>query len=59
MRQGENNNVKKMTRNGVMKGSIHFHIGFSKIPELGVSRFLKFFMSDLAPGFYFSLSWMG
>ena len=45
MRQGANNNARKMTRKGVMKGSIHFHIGFSKIPELEVSQSLKFLMS--------------
>jgi hypothetical protein len=32
MRQGENNNTRKMTRKGVMKESIHLHIGFLKIP---------------------------
>jgi hypothetical protein len=35
MRQGTNNNTKKMTRKGVMKGSIHFHIGFLKSPRTG------------------------
>ena len=52
MRQGENNNAKKMTRNGVMKGSIHFHMGFSKILELEVSWSLKFSMSYCSFGFY-------
>ena len=52
MRQGENYNAKNMTRNGVMKGSIHFHIGFSKILELEVSWSLKFSMSTVALGFY-------
>jgi hypothetical protein len=46
MRQGVNNKARKMTRKGDRKGSIHFHIGFSKIPELEVSHSLKFFMSD-------------
>ena len=45
MRQGENYNSKKMTRKGVMKGSIHLNIGFSKIVELEVSWSLKFSMS--------------
>ena len=52
MRQGENYNSKKMTRKGVMKGSIHLNIGFSKIVELEVSWSLKFSMSTVAPGFY-------
>ena len=52
MRQGENYNGKKMTRKGVMKGSIHLNIGFSKIVELEVSWSLKFSMSTVAPGFY-------
>jgi hypothetical protein len=46
MRQGTNNNARKMTKKGVMKGSIHFHIGFSKIQELEVSHSQKFYMSD-------------
>jgi hypothetical protein len=46
MRQGVNNNARKMTRKGVTKESIHFHLGFSKIPELEVSWSLKFLMSD-------------
>ena len=52
MRQEQNNNAKKMTRNGIMKGSIHFHIEFSNILELEVSWSLKFSMSTVAPGFY-------
>jgi hypothetical protein len=59
MRQGANDNAWKMTWKGVMKGRIHFHIGFLKIPELEVSRSLKFLMSALAPGFYFSLPRIG
>ena len=51
MRQGANN-ARKMTRKGVMKGSIHLNIGFSKIVELEVSWSLKFSMSTVAPGFY-------
>jgi len=34
VRQGMNRNTRKMTREGVMKGSIHFPIGFSKVQEL-------------------------
>jgi hypothetical protein len=45
MRQGANSNARKMRR-GVMKGSIHFHIGFSKIQESEASRSLHFWMSD-------------
>ena len=35
-----------MTRKGIIKCSILIHIGFSKSPELEVSRCMKFYMSD-------------
>jgi hypothetical protein len=59
MRQGANNNTRRMTRKGITKGSIHFHIGFSKIPELEVSSSLKFCCLIVGPEFYFSLNQMG
>jgi hypothetical protein len=53
MRQGANNNSRKMTKGSVMKGSIHLHIGFSKIPEQEVSRTLKYLMSACSSGILF------
>jgi hypothetical protein len=54
MRKGTNN-TRKMTRTGITKGNNHFYIGFSKIPELEVSRSLKFLYLTVGPGFYFIL----
>ena len=60
MRQGANDNAWKMTWKGVMKGRIHFHIGFLKIPELEVSFSLKFFIFDYSSWILFLiiLDWL-
>jgi hypothetical protein len=50
-------NINEAGSKRIKKGSMHFHIGFSKIQGLKASHILLFWMS--AAGFYFLLSQIG